>query len=143
MNAARLPRAFAAAAALFVLATGAIHLYLAPTDFEEAGYLGTLFFLNAAFAAIAVVGILRGKSWGYSLGLLITAGAFTMYSISRTVGLPMPDEGGAGWALKAEDWGETIGLVALTVEAAYVALIAYLARRYGVQVARRTLATAS
>ena len=52
MSDVRLPRAFAAAAALFVLATGAIHLYLAPTDFEEAPYLGTLFFLTPGVTAL-------------------------------------------------------------------------------------------
>lgn len=36
-----------------------------------------------------------------------------------------------------------VGLVAITVETAYVVLIAYLVRRYGVRIATRTLATAS
>jgi hypothetical protein len=138
-----LPRALVVAGAAFVLAVGAIHAYLAPTDFSEAAYLGTLFFLNAAGAAVAMIGILRGKVWGWGLGLFITAGAFTMYSISRTIGLPMPEEDGPGWALKVEEWGETIGLVAITLEAGYVLLVAYLTRRYRTASARQPVLATS
>lgn len=137
-----LPRVLVAAGAVFVLAVGAIPAYLAPTDFQEAANLGTLFFLNAAGAAVAVTGILHGKPWGWGLGMFVTAGAFTMYSISRTIGLPMPAGDGPGWALKVEESGEAIGVVAITLQASYLLLVAYVARRYRVASARqRVLAT--
>lgn len=105
-----------------ILATGLIHLIEAPENLEEALYKGVLFFLNAAGALIAAVGILRGqRGWGWSLGGMIAFGSIVGYVISRTVGLP---------GLEVDDdWLEPLGLAALFAEGAYLALCAYVLTR--------------
>ena len=104
---------------ILVLAAGLIHLIEGPENYEEAAYKGTLFFLNAAGALVAAIGIYRGeKLWGWTLGLLVTAGALILYIISRTIGLPM---------LEVDDeWFEPMGLASLIVEGLYVLLYAYV-----------------
>jgi len=108
---------------LLVLATGLIHLIEGPENLEEAAYKGILFFLNTAGALVAAYGIYRGeKVWGWSLGLLVTAGALILYVVSRTVGLPM---------LEVDDeWFEPMGVASLVVEGLYVALYAYVMANY-------------
>lgn len=102
-----------------ILATGLVHLVEAPENLEEAFYKGVLFFLNAAGALIAAVGIYRGqRSWGWSLGSLIALGSIVGYVISRTVGLP---------GLEVDDeWFEPLGVASLLVEGVYLALYAYV-----------------
>lgn len=79
---------------VLILLTGLIHLIEGPEYLEEATYVGVLFFLNSAGSLVAALGIYRGvKSWGWGLGLLIAAGAFIAYVISRTIGLPGRDRG--------------------------------------------------
>ncbi|MBS1968112.1 MAG: hypothetical protein JST60_20435 [Chloroflexi bacterium SZAS-1] len=102
-----------------ILATGLVHLVEAPENLEEAFYKGVLFFLNAAGALIAAVGIYRGqRGWGWSLGSLIALGSIVGYVISRTVGLP---------GLEVDDeWFEPLGVASLLVEGVYLALYAYV-----------------
>src|SRR5690349_11100292 len=104
---------------ILVLATGLIHLIEGPENYEEAAYKGILFFLNAAGALIAAIGIYRGERlWGWTLGLVVTAGALILYIISRTVGLP---------TLEVDDeWFEPMGLASMIVEALYILLYAYV-----------------
>lgn len=92
---------------------GLIHLLEAPEYFQEAAYLGVLFLANALGAAVATWGIIRQLAWGWLLGVLVAAGAFIMYFISRTVGLP-------GFA--NAPWFESIDVLSLMVEAAFVAI---------------------
>jgi hypothetical protein len=67
------------------------------------------------------VGIYRGKGWGWALGLLVAAGAFAGYVISRTVGLP-------GLPVETE-WLEPLGVLSLVVEGLFVGVfLAVLAR---------------
>jgi hypothetical protein len=99
--------------------TGLIHLIEMPDNYSDAAYKGILFLLNGIAAAIATYGIYRGaRWWGWGLGLLVTGGAFVMYFISRTIGLP-----GVG---VDPNWTEQIGILSLIVEVGFFA-VAYLA----------------
>src|SRR5262249_61521368 len=74
---------------LLVLATGLIHGVEGPANYHEAAYKGILFFLNAAGALVAARGIYRGATlWGWTLGVLLSAGALILNIISHTIGLP-------------------------------------------------------
>ena len=69
---------------------------------------------NFLGALTAAIGIYRGRSWGWSLGALVSVGAFVGYVVSRTVGVPgLPVE---------EEWLEPLGLLSLLVEALFVGL---------------------
>jgi hypothetical protein len=107
---------------LLILITGLIHLVDAPDSYEEVAYKGVLFYLNGAGALLAAVGIYRGaRGWGWSLGALIAFGSIVGYILSRTVGLPM---------LEVEDeWLEPLGVIALAVEALFMALYLYVITR--------------
>ncbi len=110
------------AAIVLILVTGLIHLVQGPGQFKEVAYVGVLFFLNAAGAALAAMGIYRGaKVWGWGLGLFVAGGALLMYVLSRTVGLP---------GLEVQDWFEPIGLLSLVVESLFVVLSIVYLRRY-------------
>lgn len=107
---------------ILVLATGLIHLIEGPENYEEAAYKGILFFLNAAGAIVAAIGIYRGERlWGWTLGLVVAGGALIMYIISRTVGLPLIGVD--------DEWFEPIGLASLIVEGLFVVLYAYVMTR--------------
>src|SRR5215203_5094024 len=97
-----------------IIVVGLIHLIGAPEDLEEAPYQGLLFLANFFGAILAAIGIYRGRSWGWSLGALVSVGAFAGYVISRTVGLP-------GLSVE-EEWLEPLGVLSLLVEALFVGL---------------------
>ncbi|HEX2915220.1 MAG TPA: hypothetical protein VH186_30930 [Chloroflexia bacterium] len=100
-----------------VLLTGLIHAIETPEHFEASAYIGILFILNVVGSIIAAVGIWQERfDWGWSLGLLITAGAFIMFIISRTVGLP---------DFHADEW-DLMGIASLVVEGIYT--ITYIVR---------------
>jgi hypothetical protein len=119
---------------ILVLATGLIHLIEGPENYEEVAYKGTLFFLNAAGALIAAIGIYRGeKLWGWTLGLVVTAGALIMYAVSRTIGLP---------GLEVDDeWFEPMGVASLVVEGLFVLLYIYVMSTSGSRASDRALAS--
>ena len=95
-----------------ILVVGLIHLINSPEDLEEGSYTGVLYLANFLGALAAAVGIYRGRSWGWALGLIIAAGAFVAYVISRTAGLPgLPVE---------TDWLEPLGVLSLIVEALFM-----------------------
>src|SRR5919202_6758464 len=104
-----------------IVVVGLIHLINSPEDLEEGAYTGLLYLANFFGALVAAVGIYRGKRWGWTLGLLVAAGAFVGYVISRTVGLPgLPVE---------TDWLEPLGVLSLMVEGLFVGVcLAILAR---------------
>ena len=109
---------------LLVLIVGAIHAIESPDYFSEATYIGWLFVANAVGAVVAAFGIFRGNGWGWSLGFLISAGAFVAYVVSRTAGLP----GAPG--LAEESFFETMGLASLIVEALFmISFFAWTLRR--------------
>jgi hypothetical protein len=97
-----------------IMIIGLIHLINAPGDLEEGTYTGLLYVANFVGALAAAIGIYRGRSWGWSLGALVSVGAFVAYVISRTVGLPgLPVE---------EEWLEPLGVLSLLVEALFMGL---------------------
>jgi len=98
-----------------IVITGLIHAIDAPSSYGDAPYKGILFVLNALGAIVAAYGIWRGERWGWALGIVVAGGAFVMYVISRTVGLPQ---------LPVDDWGEPIGIASLIVEVAFVVIAA-------------------
>src|SRR5215204_2119793 len=75
-----------------ILVSGLIHLLVTREHFEEATYLGLLFLADFAGATVAAFGIYRGSRWGWVLGALVAAGAFTLYVVAGTGGLPGVDE---------------------------------------------------
>src|SRR5215470_19616584 len=122
MNTQTLSRIRTWSGIVLVLATGLIHGVEGPAHYHEAAYQGLLFFLNAAGALVAVRGISRGeKLWGWTLGVLISAGALTLYIVSHTIGLP---------GLEIDDeWFEPLGVVSLLVEGLYVLVYASVMTR--------------
>jgi hypothetical protein len=122
MNTQILSRTRTWAGLVLVLATGLIHGVEGPAHYHEAAYQGLLFFLNAAGALMAVRGIYRDeKLWGWTLGVLISAGALLLYLVSHTIGLP---------GLEIDDeWFEPLGVVSLLVEGLYVLVYASVMTR--------------
>ena len=97
-----------------IIIVGLIHLIGAPEDLEEAPYQSLLFLANFFGALTAAIGIYRGRSWGWSFGVLVAGGALVAYVVSRTIGLPgLPVE---------EEWLEPLGLLSLLVEALFMGL---------------------
>jgi hypothetical protein len=97
-----------------IVIVGLIHLINSPGDLEEGAYMGLLYLANFFGALLAAIGIYRGRRWGWSLGALLSGGAFVSYVISRTVGLP-------GLPVEAE-WLEPLGVLSLLVEALFMGL---------------------
>jgi hypothetical protein len=97
-----------------IVIVGLIHLINSPGDLEEGAYTGLLYLANFFGALLAAIGIYRGRRWGWSLGALLSGGAFVSYVISRTVGLP-------GSPVEAE-WLEPLGVLSLLVEALFMGL---------------------
>jgi hypothetical protein len=122
MNTPILSRTRTWAGLVLVLATGLIHGVEGPAHSHEAAYQGLLFFLNAAGALVAARGISRGATlWGWTLGMLISAGALTLYIASRTIGLP---------GLEIDDeWFEPLAVAALLVEGLYILVYASVMTR--------------
>jgi hypothetical protein len=118
---ALVPSGLVGAGISLIVVVGLIHLINSPGDLEEGAYTGVLYLANFLGALAAAVGIYRGKGWGWALGLLVAAGAFAGYVISRTVGLPgLPVE---------EEWLEPLGVLSLLVEGLFAGVfLAILAR---------------
>jgi hypothetical protein len=98
----------------FIVVVGLIHLTDAPGDLQEAPYQGLLFLANFFGAIATAIGIYRGHTWGWGLGVLVAGGAFAGYVISRTVGLP-------GLPVETE-WFEPLGLLSMLVESLFVGI---------------------
>jgi hypothetical protein len=114
------PRALKAAAILLILACGLIHLIGAPEHYEEAPYIGALFFANFAAALIAAVGLYRDRLWtGWGLGVLVAGGALVVFLVSRLIGLPAYEEHLGMWL--GDSLAEYLGIPSLIVEACFVA----------------------
>jgi hypothetical protein len=98
-----------------ILVAGLIHLVLTPAHLEEATYLGLLFFANFVGTAAAAFGVWRGFRWGWALGALIAGGAYALYFVNGTVGLPGVEHG---------HLLEPLGLFVKAVEAFFLILCA-------------------
>src|SRR3954454_7807237 len=81
---ALVPAGLVGAGISLIVVGGLIQLINSTGDLQEGASTGVAIFL-AASALAAAVGIYRGKGWGWALGLLVAAGAFAGYVISRTV----------------------------------------------------------
>jgi hypothetical protein len=92
---------------------GLIHLYLAPHMFADARYLGVLFIANFIVALISAIRIYSDETWGWTLGLLISAASAAGYIWSRTIGLP---------GMQPENWADPLGVMSLFVETAFILL---------------------
>ena len=107
---------------LLIVVVGLIHLYKAPAYLEAAPYIGVAFLINILLALVSAFGIYRGMWWGWLLGILVAGGAFVMYVVSRTIGLPgLEDDVG--------EWFDPAGILALIVEALFIGLYAITATR--------------
>lgn len=108
-------------AVVAMLVTGAIHILDARSAFGEATYKGVLFIVNGVGAFIAAVAIIRERTWGWWLGLLIAGGALVGYVLSRSIGLPgLPGEPDA--------WFEPIGVASMVAEVLFLAAFAIKGR---------------
>jgi hypothetical protein len=104
-----------------ILVIGIIHLYMFPEEYEEAHLLGYLFIANFFTAVIASIGIRRGKTWGWVLGIIIALGSIYGYVLSRSVGMPGMD---------VEAWLYPIGLLSLVLEVGFV-ILAFTLKPWG------------
>lgn len=108
-------RTWMLAGAGLILLVGLIHLMDAPDSMSESAMKGMTFYANFAAALIAAVGIWRRRSWGWALGMLVAAGAFVGYIVSRTVGI---------FGLPPDVWLEPLGVASLVAEALFVVVAA-------------------
>ncbi len=104
---------------VLIILVGLIHAIDAPEYFEKAAYIGVLFVLNVLGALVAAYGIWRGERWGWWLGSLVAGGAFILYLISRSVGLP---------GFHETEWADPAGLFSLAVEALFIVWTLWAAR---------------
>jgi hypothetical protein len=119
---ALVPAELVGAGISLIAVVGLIHLLNSPGDLEAGLYTGVLYLANFFGAILAAIGIYRGRSWGWSLGALVSVGAFAGYVISRTIGLP-------GLGVDDGGWLEPLGVLSLVVEALFVGVfLAVLAR---------------
>jgi uncharacterized membrane protein YfcA len=129
-----IPRKLVMTGIALIALTGLIHAFEAPEYLDEKAYVGILFILNAAGALVAAIGIWRGSRAAWALGILVAAGAFAGYILSRTTGLP----GG----FKESDW-EPLGIASLVIEAAFCLIAARALSASPAPAERRTPARAT
>jgi hypothetical protein len=99
------------------LAIAVIHLQ------DQGGLLGDQspvwlkygYYLVEIGSTISAAMIIRGKSFGWLLGLASSVGPFCGYILSRSVGIP-GDSGDIG------NWGYVLGSVSLIVEGSFIVL---------------------
>jgi hypothetical protein len=96
-----------------ILLVGLIHLMDAPDSMTESTTKGLFFYANFVGAIVAAVGIFLHRTWGWALGILVAAGAFIGYIVSRTVGI---------FGLPPDVWMEPLGIASLVVEALFIAV---------------------
>jgi len=102
-------------AIIVILTSGVIHLYNAPGEFQDAPYMGILFFIFFLGSIVSAIGIYRGELlWGWALGGFLSFGAIVGYLISRTVGMPISG---------IEAWGPTLAYFSIFLELIYFATL--------------------
>jgi len=100
-------------AIILILEVGLLHILTAQAEYEEAAYMGYLFAANFFGSLIAALGIYHKQSWGWLLGLLISAGSIAGYIWSRTSGMP---------GMQVEEWLAPYGIMAMSVENIFILL---------------------
>jgi hypothetical protein len=106
------------------LAIAVIHLQ------DQGGLLGSQspiwlkygYYMVEISSTISAALIIRGKAFGWVLGLMSSIGPMTGYILSRSVGLP-GDPGDVG------NWGYLLGTVSLTVEGSLIVLAGFCLMR--------------
>jgi hypothetical protein len=97
--------------ALAIAVVGVIHLVLAKEYLEEQAYLGALFIAGGVGALIVALRLwFAPDRLAWSVGVLIAAGMFVGFILSRTTGLP---------GFKESEW-ELSGIVSLILEAGFM-----------------------
>ena len=100
-------------AATAIAVVGVIHLILSPEYLDEQAYVGVLFIAGGLGALVVAVRLwLTADRAAGTLGVLIAAGMFAGFVLSRTTGLP---------GFKEEEW-ELSGIVSLILEAGFIGL---------------------
>jgi hypothetical protein len=100
---------------IVILTTGLIHLYNAPGEFQDAPYMGILFFGFFLASIVSAIGIYRGELlWGWILGGLLCIGAIVGYFVSRTVGMPISG---------IEDWGPPLAYFSILLELIFFGIL--------------------
>ena len=98
-----------------LVGSGLIHLIIVPDalyDHPAAQYINVLFVINFVGTLVAAFGMRRKTmTWGWLLGVVISAGSIIGYVLSRTIGLP-----GVG----IESWVIPIGLFSLVCEGGFI-----------------------
>ena len=113
-------------AASLALAIAVIHLQDQgglPGD-QSPVWLKYAFYMVELSSTISAALLIRGKTFGWLLGLGSSIGPMTGYILSRTVGLP-GDSGDVG------NWGYVLGTVSLIVEGSFVVLAVVCLVRIG------------
>ena len=98
---------------VLILLVGLIHLMDAPDSMTESTTKGLSFYANFVGAIVAAVGVFLHRRWGWSLGIVVAAGAFIGYIVSRTVGI---------FGLPPDVWMEPLGIASLVAEALFIAV---------------------
>jgi hypothetical protein len=107
----RASRPLMLAGVALILLVGLIHLIDAPDSMSESTTKGLSFYANFVGAIVAALGIFLHRTWGWALGILVAAGAFVGYIVSRTVGI---------FGLPPDVWMEPLGIASLVVEGLFV-----------------------
>ncbi len=109
----RASRPLMLAGVALILLVGLIHLIDAPDSMTESTTKGLSFYANFVGAIVAAYGIFVHRTWGWALGIVVAAGAFGGYVVSRTVGI---------FGLPPDVWMEPLGIASLVAEALFIAV---------------------
>lgn len=92
------------AAAMLTLGAAAIHFAVAPDHLQEYLLFGVLFLITGALqVALALAIILRPRRWVFAVTGLVAAGCLAVWTVSRTIGLPLGAQPGTVEAIGVPD----------------------------------------
>ena len=107
------------AAVVALAAVGLIHLLDIPGKFQETPYMAWLYVGLITGCVLTAAALVRGsdpRAW--AAAALLPLGAIAGFTLTRTVGLPQATE-------DIGNWSEPLGLAALFVEGAVIAVASY------------------